>query len=248
MSAHPALGHDGGGRVEGANIIANSFDLFAAATPLPRARGEHTGNAAHRELLPGAWLLPAFAAALDAALVDAIGTVTAAAPLRHFATARGFSMSVAMSNCGRRGWVSDRDGYRYASTDPDTGLPWPPMPAVFASLAGAAAAAAGFPDFAPDACLINRYVAGARMGLHQDRDERDLSQPIVSVSLGLDATFQFGGATRADKPLRLPLQHGDVLVFGGPARLRFHGVSPLKPGDHPRLGAQRFNLTFRRAD
>lgn len=156
-------------------------------------------------------------------------------------------MSVAMSNCGAAGWITDRNGYRYARHDPVTGSPWPAMPEAFAALAAAAAQQAGFPGFAPDACLINRYEPGARMSLHQDRNEADFGHPIVSVSLGLPAVFLFGGTAREARPLRLPLSHGDVLVWGGPARLRFHGVMPVKPGHHPLLGAARLNLTFRKA-
>jgi alkylated DNA repair protein (DNA oxidative demethylase) len=156
-------------------------------------------------------------------------------------------MSVATTNCGALGWLSDRKGYRYGERDPESGKPWPPMPDSFRSVAIQAAAAAGFRGFAPDACLVNRYVAGTRLTLHQDRNERDFRQPIVSVSLGLPAVFLFGGTRRSDKPARIPLEHGDVAVWGGPARLRFHGVMPLKDGHDPLLGACRFNLTFRKA-
>ena len=170
-----------------------------------------------------------------------------AAPLRHMATPGGLRMSVAMSNCGAQGWITDGRGYRYARLDPASGRPWPPMPPVFLRLAQQAALAAGYPGFTPDACLVNRYAPGARMALHQDRDECDFTAPIVSVSLGLPATFLFGGAERADKAARIPLLHGDVVVWGGPDRLRFHGVAPLKEGEHALLGAQRINLTFRKA-
>jgi len=152
-----------------------------------------------------------------------------------------------MSNCGARGWITDRRGYRYSATDPLTGAPWPPIPAAWAALAARAAEQGGFPGFAPDACLINRYIPGAKMTLHQDRDEAGVSAPIVSVSLGLPAIFLWGGAARTDKPARLPLHSGDVLVWGGAARLNFHGILPVKPGLHPRLGAARLNLTFRKA-
>jgi len=162
-------------------------------------------------------------------------------------TPGGYRMSVAMTNCGSLGWVSDRSGYRYDSRDPETGQPWPAMPAVLLRLAQAAAKEAGFPDFLPDACLINRYEAGAKLALHQDKDERNFAAPIVSVSLGIPATFLFGGVQRADTTLRVPLVHGDVVVWGGPARLRYHGVLPLKPGNHPAFGAHRVNLTFRKA-
>ncbi|MEQ1579731.1 MAG: DNA oxidative demethylase AlkB [Steroidobacteraceae bacterium] len=210
--------------------------------------GRDESTAPEREdLLPGIVLLRRRALAIDAALVAAAQSVTAISPFRHMMTPGGFTMSVAMSNCGEWGWVTDRTGYRYDRLDPQAGKPWPAMPTVFQTLATEAAADAGFANFIPDACLINRYEPGARMSLHQDRNERDFSQPIVSVSLGLPAVFQFGGDKRADKTLRVPLAHGDVIVWGGPARLRFHGILPLKPGRQPLLGAQRLNLTFRRA-
>ena len=198
-------------------------------------------------LEPGALLLRGFAAGHAGALLQAVDTVAAQAPFRHLVTPGGQRMSVAMTNCGPLGWISDRSGYRYGPTDPLTGLSWPALPAVFSQLARAAAEAAGYPGFAPDACLINRYTPGARLSLHQDRDEASHIHPIVSVSLGLPAVFLWGGARRADKARRLELQHGDVVVWGGPARLRFHGVAPLAKGDHPLLGAQRINLTFRKA-
>ncbi|HET7837522.1 MAG TPA: DNA oxidative demethylase AlkB [Variovorax sp.] len=198
-------------------------------------------------LAPGAVVLRRFACRHDAALLAAVQALTARAPFRHLVTPGGFTMSVAMSNCGALGWVSDRTGYRYDPIDPDSGRPWPSMPAAFAALAAQAAAEAGFDGFVPDACLVNRYLPGTRLSLHQDRDERDLGQPIVSVSLGLPAVFQFGGPTRSDRPRRVPLAHGDVVVWGGPARLNFHGVLPLKEGEHPMLGASRINLTFRKA-
>lgn len=176
-----------------------------------------------------------------------IGQVLAAAPPRQVITPGGRAMSVRLTNCGEVGWVSDRRGYRYESRDPETGAPWPPMPASCLALAREAAAEAGFSGFTPDACLINRYAPGARMSLHQDRDEADFSQPIVSVSLGLPAIFEFGGLQRGDRPLRCALTHGDVVVWGGPARLRFHGVRPVAAGVHPMTGEARFNLTFRRA-
>jgi len=162
-------------------------------------------------------------------------------------TPGGFTMSVALTNCGALGWTTDRRGYRYTRTDPDTGRPWPAMPAAFAELACDAAAAAGFPHFEPDACLINRYLPGARMSLHQDKNERDYDAPIVSVSLGMPAIFLFGGLRRADKAARLELHHGDVAVWGGPDRLRYHGVMPLAEVPHPALGSQRINFTFRKA-
>ena len=187
------------------------------------------------------------ARAFDRALLAGVALVTAQAPWRHLITPGGFRMSVAMTSCGDAGWVSDRRGYRYDPIDPDSGKTWPPMPEVFRELATIAATQAGFDGFDPDVCLINRYVPGARLTLHQDRDERDGQAPIVSVSLGLPAVFQFGGPKRSDPTRRIPLVHGDVAVWGGPARFFHHGVLPLKPGSHPLTGEQRINLTFRRA-
>lgn len=198
-------------------------------------------------LLPGAVVWRAGARAIDSALLAAVQEVAAQAPWRHLITPGGFRMSVAMTSCGPLGWVSDRRGYRYESIDPDSGRAWPPMPHAFQALAKVAASQAGFDSFEPDACLINRYVPGARLTLHQDLDERDAHSPIVSVSLGLPAIFQFGGAARSAPKQRITLEHGDVVVWGGPARFFFHGVLPLKDGCHPLTGAQRINLTFRRA-
>ena len=200
-----------------------------------------------RAIADGAVWLPGHALTQDRALLAAIEQVTAEAPFRHLETPGGLRMSVAMSNCGACGWVSDRRGYRYADTDPLSGQPWPAMPTLFRELARSAATAAGYAGFEPDACLINRYLPGTKLSLHQDRDEADFSAPIVSVSLGLPAVFQFGGLQRADPAQRLPLAHGDVVVWGGNSRLRFHGVLALKSGHHPLLGEQRINLTFRRA-
>ena len=196
-------------------------------------------------LAPGAVLLRAFAREADAALMQALESVTAQAPFRHLVTPGGHTMSVAMSNCGTLGWVSDRNGYRYDRMDPLTGQTWPAMPACFVELATRAAAQAGFDNFRPDACLINRYLPGARLSLHQDKDETDFSAPIVSVSLGLPAVFLFGTPRRSDRPQRYRLGHGDVVVWGGPARLAFHGVAPMAGGEHPLLGQERINLTFR---
>ena len=195
----------------------------------------------------GAVLLRGFALGEAEALFAAAQGVIAEAPLRHMVTPGGLAMAVAMTNCGPLGWVSDRRGYRYQGTDPLSGIAWPAMPAVFRALAARAAAAAGFDGFAPDACLVNRYVPGTRLSLHQDRDETDYGAPIVSVSLGLPAVFLWGGTKRVDRPHRVPLQHGDVVVWGGPSRLVFHGVAPLAEGEHEHLGAQRVNLTFRKA-
>jgi alkylated DNA repair protein (DNA oxidative demethylase) len=205
------------------------------------------GDGALQALAPGAWLLRGFALACEDLLVAALSHVVARAPLRQMVTPGGFRMSVAMTNCGTLGWVSDASGYRYDACDPASGRGWPAMPVAFATLAASAAACAGFPRFAPDACLVNRYDPGARLTLHQDRNERDFDAPIVSVSLGLPALFLFGGARRAERALRVPLRHGDVVVWGGPARLRYHGVATVKPGHHPRIGAHRINLTFRKA-
>jgi alkylated DNA repair protein (DNA oxidative demethylase) len=221
-------------------LLTRSLDLFANESHEPR----------NIVLDEGAVLLGGFAGAIDGALFDAVEYVIAAAPLRHMVTPGGWSMSVAMTNCGDVGWVSDRTGYRYDPTDPvdsTKGRRWPAMPPVFADLAVRAAQAAGFPDFKPDACLINRYAPGARLSLHQDKNERDLASPIVSVSLGLPAVFLWGGQRRSDRPRRIPLVHGDVVVWGGPARLTFHGILPLADGTHPLTGRARYNLTFRHA-
>lgn len=214
------------------------MDLFEQAGLIP------TGN---EQLAPGAMLLRAFALAGQAALIPDLAQVMAAAPLRHMVTPGGFRMSVAMTNCGPLGWVSDETGYRYVACDPESGSPWPSLPASFLRLAGEAAAAAGFADFVPDACLVNRYAPGTRLSLHQDKDERDFSQPIVSVSLGVGAVFLFGGFRRPDPVTRVRLTHGDVVVWGGSDRLRYHGVAPLKSGHHPAFGSDRINLTFRKA-
>jgi len=196
---------------------------------------------------PGALVLRGFATAQTTDLLAALREVIAQAPFRHMVTPGGLRMSVAMSNCGSFGWVSDRKGYRYAAEDPESGRPWPPMPDLFLRLALEAAAQAGFAGFVPDACLINRYAPGTRLSLHQDRDEHDFGQPIVSLSLGLPAVFLWGGLSRAERASRVPVTHGDVVVWGGPDRLRYHGVLPLKPGQHPLLGEQRINLTLRKA-
>lgn len=180
-------------------------------------------------------------------ILPALRVVLKAAPFRRMETPGGHTMSVALSNCGQFGWSTDAWGYRYVSDDPLTGRPWPVLPEVLRRLAREAAAAAGFDDFTADACLLNRYVPGARMSLHQDRNERDYTAPIVSVSLGLAAMFQLGGLQRSDRPIRVPLLHGDVMVWGGVDRLRFHGVLPLKEGVHPVMGPQRINFTLRKA-
>jgi alkylated DNA repair protein (DNA oxidative demethylase) len=213
-------------------------DLFDNFTDASRTR---------EQIAEGAMLLHGFARPIEHDLHAALEEIVAQAPFRHMLTPGGHQMSVAMTNCGGLGWVTDRKGYRYDAIDPVSQKPWPAMPPVFLELAGHAAAEAGFADFQPDACLINRYEAGARMSLHQDRDEQDFSAPIVSVSLGLPAIFLFGGPKRSDKPQRYRLSHGDVVVWGGPSRLFFHGVAPLADGEHALLGRQRINLTFRKA-
>lgn len=216
-----------------------TLDLFADETPTTPGLTEQIGEQA--------FVLRGFALPWLERLLPALEAVLLAAPFRQMVTPGGFTMSVALSSCGALGWTTDRTGYRYTAHDPQTGQPWPDMPAVFRELAQAAARQAHFEHFEPDACLINRYVPGARMSLHQDKNERCLSAPIVSMSLGLPAVFQFGGFERSDKSLRVPLFHGDIVVWGGVDRLRYHGVLPLKQGQHPKLGAQRINLTFRTA-
>jgi alkylated DNA repair protein (DNA oxidative demethylase) len=195
---------------------------------------------------PGVVLLRNYAKNEAEALIAAVGLIAAAAPFQHMVTPGGFTMSAALTNCGA-GWISDRKGYRYSNVNPQTGEAWPAIPALFSELAGSAAAAAGYPNFIPDACIINRYIPGARMSLHQDSQEKPLDAPVVSISLGLSATFLWGGMSRSDRPQRIALHHGDVIVWGGPSRLNFHGIGPLKPATHPSLGAQRINLTLRRA-
>jgi alkylated DNA repair protein (DNA oxidative demethylase) len=195
----------------------------------------------------GAVVLRGFARHQAAALLKEVEGIAAAAPFRHMVTPGGWRMSAAMTSCGHVGWITDKTGYRYAAADPTTGRPWPPMPERFRRLAAGAAAAGGFPGFAPDACLINRYAPAARLSLHRDEDEHDFTAPIVSVSLGLGAVFLFGGERRTDRPCRIALENGDVVVWGGPARLAYHGVAPLAHGDDPLTGACRINLTFRKA-
>ena len=216
-----------------------TFDLFADAEPEQQPRHEQIGEQS--------CVLRGFALPWLDRLLPALDAVLAAAPFRQMVTPGGFTMSVALSSCGTLGWTTDRSGYRYTRNDPQTGQPWPEMPDVFLQLAQAAAQAAGFTDFIPDSCLINRYVPGSKMSLHQDKDEKSYAAPIVSVSLGLPAMFLFGGFARADKSQRVPLLHGDIVVWGGVDRLRYHGVLPIKDGQHSRLGEQRINFTFRTA-
>jgi alkylated DNA repair protein (DNA oxidative demethylase) len=202
---------------------------------------------ATEKLDEGAYLFPAFCLLEAAILHQTALAIAAKNPFRNLITPGGHTMSVAMTNCGAAGWVSDRRGYRYATIDPLTNTPWQPMPPAFAALAARAAAAAGFENFTPDVCLINRYDPGTKLHLHIDRDEHDYAHPIVSASLGLPAIFMWGGPARTDKPRRYVLYHGDVVVWGGASRRHYHGVSPLKPGIHTLTGTSRINLTFRKA-
>jgi alkylated DNA repair protein (DNA oxidative demethylase) len=212
-------------------------DLFAS---VPDVRPSQ------EEMAERAVLLRGFARPFESDLVADLRDVVEQAPFRHMVTPGGHQMSVAMTNCGSVGWVTDRTGYRYDGVDPQSGKPWPAMPASFRALALQAAAQAGFDGFSPEACLINRYLPGARMSLHQDKDETDFAAPIVSVSLGLPAIFLFGGSKRSDRPRRFRVEHGDIAVWGGPTRLAFHGVAPLADGEHASMGRQRINLTFRK--
>jgi alkylated DNA repair protein (DNA oxidative demethylase) len=210
-------------------------DLFAGLPAAP----------ATEVLGPGSRVLRGFATEAAGTLIEAVAGIARSAPFRHLVTPGGHRMSVATTSCGRVGWYSDRRGYRYTPLDPETDRPWPAMPEPFIALARAAAAEAGFAGYRPDACLINRYEPGAKMSLHQDRDEEDRLAPIVSVSLGIPALFQFGGFARGDRPVKVPLQHGDVVVWGGPDRMRYHGVLTVRANAHPLTGAARINLTFR---
>src|SRR3954447_4458887 len=214
-----------------------AFDLF---------EGVAQGQTRREELSPGAVILRGFAGENEAAIFAELRGVTAEAPFRHMTTPGGFRMSVAITNCGHYGWVTDRTGYRYSPVDPESGKSWPRMPGIFFDLARSAAASAGFEGFEPDACLVNRYEPGARLSLHQDKNEHDFSAPIVSVSLGLPAVFLWGGLRREDKAVRIPLMHSDVVIWGGPGRLHYHGVLPVKEGHHHLTGSHRINLTFRR--
>jgi len=214
--------------------MADLFDHVAEAQP------------SREEIADGAVLLRGFVKPIESELIEAVRAIVAESPFRRMTTPGGHLMSVAMTNCGERGWITDHTGYRYDPIDPRTGAPWPAMPPVLRDLARRAAEQGGFTGFAPDACLVNRYEPGTRLSLHQDKDELDYSAPIVSVSLGLPATFLFGGVARTDKPRRFRLVHGDVVVWGGVSRLAYHGVAPLADGEHALLGRKRVNLTFRR--
>lgn len=213
-------------------MIQSDFDLFGSQP---------------QSLASQVMLLPGFALPEVEVLLDALRPVLRAAPFRHMQTPGGLHMAVALSNCGSLGWVSDARGYRYSPLDPLSGKPWPALPEVLLTLAARAASQAGFEGFVPDACLVNHYLPGTRLSLHQDRNEQDFSQPIVSISLGLPAVFLLGGMQRSDRPQHVPLSHGDVMVWGGEDRLRFHGVLPIKPGKHERMGERRINLTLRKA-
>jgi alkylated DNA repair protein (DNA oxidative demethylase) len=215
-------------------LTVDLFDSLAEAQP------------SREQIADGAVLLRGFAKPIEAELIAAVREIVAQAPFRRMTTPGGYQMSVAMTNCGERGWITDHTGYRYDAIDPRSDLPWPAMPGVFRDLARRVAESSSYKGFAPDACLVNRYEPGTRLSLHQDKDELDLSAPIVSVSLGLPATFLFGGLKRSDKPRRFRLTHGDVVVWGGPARLAYHGVAPLADGEHALLGRKRVNLTFRK--
>ncbi|MCK1717491.1 DNA oxidative demethylase AlkB [Bradyrhizobium sp. 141] len=215
-------------------MTADLFDNVAEAQP------------SREEIADGAVLLRGFVKPIESELIAAVRAIVAQSPFRRMTTPGGHLMSVAMTNCGERGWITDHTGYRYDPIDPRTGAPWHEMPPVLRDLARRAAEQGGFAGFGPDACLVNRYEPGTRLSLHQDKDELDYSAPIVSVSLGLPATFLFGGLARSDKPRRFRLVHGDVAVWGGASRLAYHGVAPLADGEHPLLGRKRINLTFRR--
>ncbi len=216
----------------------STLDLFADDTGQPLT---------NEQIGPQSFVLRGFALPVVERLLPAIEAILSRAPFRNMMTPGGYTMSVALSSCGQLGWITDRQGYQYTRVDPLTGQAWPEMPPVFLELAQSAAQAAGFSDFVPDACLINRYVPGAKMSLHQDKDERDYQWPVVSVSLGIAAMFMFGGHARSDATQRIPLFHGDVVVWGGEDRLRYHGILPIRQAEHPLLGEQRINFTFRKA-
>lgn len=219
-------------------IMAATLDLFG---------DDDTAQSGREAIGPQSFVLRGFALPYVQALLQGVDAVALQSPFRHMETPGGYTMSVALTNCGRLGWTTDARGYRYTRIDPMSGLPWPDLPPAFLQLAQAAAADAGFPDFAPDACLVNRYEPGSRLSLHQDKNERDYNAPIVSVSLGMPAVFLFGGNDRQDKTARVPLLHGDVVVWGGVDRLRYHGVLPMKDLPHPTLGSRRINFTLRKA-
>lgn len=215
------------------------MDLFAEQDLQQPARVERISDQA--------FALRGFALPKAKELLAALNSVLLQAPLRQMQTPGGYTMSARLSSCGALGWTTDRDGYHYSPLDPLSARPWPAMPGVFLALAAAAASSAGFSGFVPDSCLINAYAPGAKMSLHQDKNERCHTAPIVSISLGLPAIFQFGGFERSDPTQRIALFHGDIMVWGGVDRLRYHGVMPIKPGHHSLLGEQRINITLRQA-
>jgi alkylated DNA repair protein (DNA oxidative demethylase) len=196
----------------------------------------------HEEVHPGAVLMRGLALAEDREFLAAVDGIAAAAPLHQAYTPAGQRMSIMVTDCGD----SRAFANRWTANNPGSPRHWPPMPEVLREFAVYAASRAGFPRFRPDACHINRYQAGNKLGLHQDRHECDLTQPIVSVSFGLQCTFLFGGFERTSPARHILLEHGDVFVWGGPSRMRFHGVQPLKPGSHLLTGPYRINLTFRK--
>jgi alkylated DNA repair protein (DNA oxidative demethylase) len=243
--AHIILGGNWGGNWQ--DLVADGgagMNRVDGSSPMLDWGERSTGRLA---LDDGVVCLFGFAVDVADELIEAIAEIAASAPFRQMQTPGGKRMSASMTNCGQSGWVTDRRGYRYVSTDPDTGRRWPEMPGAFHEVATRAAAAGGYPSFQPDVALINRYEIGARMSLHQDRDEQDFTQPIVSVSLGLPAIFLWGGSMRSAKPRRVELRHGDVVVWGGAWRLHFHGIHPIAADEHPVTGQLRYNLTFRRA-
>lgn len=209
--------------------------------------GDDTAQSGRDIIGPQSVVLRGFALPAVEALLQGVDAVTAQSPFRHMETPGGYTMSVALTNCGTLGWATDAHGYRYTRIDPLSGQPWPDLPEAFLRLAQEAAAEAGFANFFPDACLVNRYEPGSRLSLHQDKNERDYAAPIVSVSLGMPAVFLFGGNERTGRTQRVPLFHGDVVVWGGVDRLRYHGVMPMQDRPHPRLGSRRINFTLRKA-
>lgn len=215
-------------------ITGNLFDALPARSDV-------------EEIAPGAFVLRGFAYTAQGELLEAVERIAEAAPFRQLITPGGYQMSVAMTNCGEFGWVSDRSGYRYDPIDPMTNRPWPPLPPAFLQLARTAAQRAGYQAFSPDVTLINRYEPGTRLSLHQDKDEHDPTAPIVSVSLGVPAKFIWGGLRRSDRTRRILLESGDVVVWGGASRFVFHGVAPVPENTHALTGKRRFNLTFRKA-
>ncbi len=199
------------------------------------------------QISPDAVLFKAALKPVASSLLEEIRTISGANPFRQRKTPGGQLMSAAMTNCGAWGWVTDADGYRYSDIEPETGRTWLPIPAVWIQWVNLFCQRAGLGTFNPDACLINRYAPGAGMGLHQDKDEKDLAIPIVSFSLGAPVLFRWGGLNRQEPVSEFLLEHGDVLVWGGADRMRFHGVKKLRRYQHPLTGHYRYNLTFRQS-